>query len=517
MSNNPLDLDMKTFLKKQIEQISDNIDSDPRKMLPKKSEKFVQKVLKDDTGQLVVNEEVHNIMHQFRRIAHKKGFRKILILGCFGHGKTEQMVIGLCLEKIAKDPNILIKIVHVSDKEAVNRVRAVSDYIKNDADFKRMCPHVQPTAIWGQEKFIVKRKTISKDPTMQAFSVLSSSLGGRAHLIIYDDINDLKSAVLEPGTRENIQMMVTNVWDTRLIPGRSEVVCLMNRWHENDFSAYVMNNPTWAWMSIAVSEDKENLIYEDSFGKKKILPSWSKYTKKDFEDKHISMGDRDYNRAFRLIAYSDHDKSFPSFESCCSYGIKPVDLIGDMRDWVFAGSVDFSGIGRKGTTLVIGAINRQTNLKVPVEIFTFNNPSDLAETMIDTWQRWGTELYLCENNAVQEAIMDLLSTVINSKKLNKRFSKINIKIEGFNTGRNKLDPTKGLPSLEKEMKNKEWLFCFPKKYLPVDQHNRDVQCRMYKEMLYHPFFETNDLSMSTWILRSAFQRLVAKSNCDCFY
>lgn len=515
--SNALDFDMKTFMKRQIDHLASNIDTDPKKLLSKKSERFVQSVLKDDTGNLVKNEILHNLMHQFRRIAHRNGKRKILILGGMGLGKTEQMCIGFCLEKIAKDPNVLIKVVHVSEKEAINRVRAVSQYIQSDPDFHKICPHIKPTSIWGQEKFIVQRKTISKDPTMQAFSVLSSSLGGRAHLILYDDINDLKSAVLEPGTRENIEMMVKNVWDTRLIPGRSEIICLLNRWHENDIANYIMNNPTWAWMSLAVSEDKKTLIYEDSFGKKKIIPLWSRFTTKDYEDKHVSMGDRDFNRAYRLIAYSDHDKSFPSFESCCLYGINPIDLIGDVRDWVFAGAVDFSGIGRKGTTLKIGAMNRQTGLKVPIEVFTFNNPSELADKMIDTWQKWGVEIYLCENNATQEAIMDLLRTVIDNKKLNKKFSKINIKIEGFNTGRNKMDPSKGLPSLEKEMKNKEWTFCFPKKYLPSDQYNRDVLCRYYKEMLYHPFFETTDLVMSSWFLREAFKRLVMKSGISCFY
>jgi hypothetical protein len=502
-----LESDLKTFIESEIASVCEEIDYDPVQLLPKKSETFVQMVLKDSQGKVVKNEEVHNLMHKFRRKAHKKGIFKIAILGAFAHGKTEQMCLGFVLDRIARDPNILIKIVHVSEKEAMNRVRAISDYIKNDKDFQDLCPHIKPTSIWGQEKFIVRRKAISKDATVAAYGVLASGLGGRAHMIIFDDINDLKSAVLEPTTRENVELMLKTTWGTRLIPGHSEAILLGNRWHENDIFNYIQNNPTWAWMSIEVSEDKNNLIYKDSYKKEKKIPLWSQFTKLQLIDKHIEMGDRDYRRGFELKAYSDADKTFPNFESVCRYGINPELILGNFKDWVFGAGIDFAGLKRPGTTMVVGAMNKNTGIKIPIELYAFRNPSELPNKIVETWKKYGC-FFIAENNAVQEALIDLLQSTLDRSV----FGKYNISLDGFNTGRNKADPINGLPSIQKEFEKGEWIFCFPKKYGPEDNINeKDLWHRYYQEMKHHPFYVTSDFVMSTWFMREGFKKYHMKS------
>lgn len=431
------------------------------------------------------------------------------------HHNTEQMCIGVCLEEIAKNPNILIKIVHISEQEASNRVRAIKEYIENDEEYKKLCPHVIPTSIWGQQKFIVKRKTISKDPTCQGFSAVSGALGGRAHLILFDDINDYKSAVLEPSTREAVEGMFKTTWNTRLIQpeSESEAIVLMNRWHENDLARYIMNNPIWGWCSIEVAEDKESLIYRDSFGANKNIPLWSKYPKQSLINKHTEMGDRDYNRGYRLIPYSDSDKTFPSFDKCCRYGLKPLSLLGDFRDWKFGAGIDFASDKRPGTILMVGAMNIHTGLKIPVECHALTKPTDLAIKMFDTWSRYGIELFLAENNALQGAIIDLLESHFTQAK----FARFGIKIDGFTTGKNKADPNTGLPSLEKEFEKNEWVFCFDKQFTPADNDDRDLQYRLYMEMKHAPFYKTNDLLMSAWFLRECFKKIVRQGSGQYIY
>jgi replicative DNA helicase len=83
-----LDGDIKNFFKSSLSQLVDKIDVDYRELLPKKSEFFTVKVLKDSTGGGVKNEAVHNIMHRFIRKAKENDFNKMLILGAFGHGKS---------------------------------------------------------------------------------------------------------------------------------------------------------------------------------------------------------------------------------------------------------------------------------------------------------------------------------------------------------------------------------------------------------------------------------------------
>ena len=117
-----------TFLKSKVAHLLDAINVEFEDMVPKKSEWFVQQILKDTRGRIVRNEAVHNIMHRFMRFARSKGFNRYLVLGAFGHGKTEQLCTGYVLYRIAENPNILIKLVHVSETEAVKRCRAVRDY-----------------------------------------------------------------------------------------------------------------------------------------------------------------------------------------------------------------------------------------------------------------------------------------------------------------------------------------------------------------------------------------------------
>jgi hypothetical protein len=902
-----LESSLRTFIDVELSQMCDQISVDPVALMSNKSEVNVQRFLKDDQGKIVVNEEVHDIMHRFIRKSKRYNKNKMLCLGSFSHGKTEQLCIGYVLEQIARNPNLFVKIVHISDKEAVNRVRAIAEYIKNDKDYHNFAPHVKPTSIWGQEKFIVKRNTISQNPTVAAYGVLSSGLGGRAHLIIFDDINDLKSAVLEPTTRDNVEQMIRTTWGTRLIPGHSECLVLMNRWHESlhkstklievnglkninklkvgnkvltsngiyekvlkihkglykgkmykiiphyftpfnfecthdheillrdgwhqanqltredylvvpipkfngdwkkecleyfidkreykskkpkvttefitkedliklikkgltykeigkkyfvsvgtvynlvqqyeidtkrfnnidksifddidfwrilgywiaegsfteskkngsrdvikfsfgahetkyinevkeffnkygihvgedytdrsscnlklscrqlahwikknfdefehnkrlppwffdlpeeqfmefmmgysngdgyinekeeynivsvsktllfqiqlnllrfgiisqlnnhkkggiksvdfgwgkhdincrdsynlkitndlteqkfayingenlyikikdikirnyfgyvydittpshdfispfvvhnsDFASYAMNNPQWSWMSIEVAENKEYLIYKDSFDAEKKLPLWSKFTKEQLIGKHMEMGDRDYKRGFELKPYSDSDKTFPNFESCCKYGINPELVLGDYKDWIFGAGIDFAGTKRPGTTMVICAMNKNTGIKVPIKLFALNNPSELPNKMVEVWKDYGC-FFIAENNAVQESLIEMLQTTLDRSV----YGRYNIKIDAFNTGKNKADPQQGLPSIQKEFEKGEWIFCFPKKYGPEDNvSEKDLWHRLYQEFKYSPFYKTSDLLMSTWFVRQGFK------------
>jgi hypothetical protein len=496
---NILNADLKTFVEENIKEVCCQIGADARPTLPKHPEFFIQKIMKDKNGGYYKNEAVHNAMHQFRRRAHRNGFKKILVLGLFGHGKSEQLCIGLCLYLIAKDPNIRIKIVHVSDDEATNRVRAIKDYIDKDEDFKNICPHVIPTNIWGSKKLFVKRDFTSKDPTVQAFSVMSASIGGRADVLIFDDPQDYKTAVIEPTTRENIENIFKNIWMSRLATdGDVETIVMMNKWHENDLASFLMKNSMWAWMQIGVNEDKESLFYEDSFGLKRDIPLWSKFGKQELINRHIELGDRDYNRGYRLIAYSDSDKTFPNFAKCIQYGVKPIRLIDDPRDWIFVGGVDFSGAQRPGTALTILAVHRQTGKKIPVELRAYSGSIGLAEGLVETWRQYGIELFKAENNATQSAIIDMLTTKLGERE----FQKYNIKIEGFQTGRNKADPLVGLPAIQKEMENNEWIFCFDRQFTTDDDPEKNLWYRFYLEMLNHPFYVTSDFTMSLWFARA---------------
>lgn len=501
------DQDIRKFIKGTLAEITSGINVSYEKLVPKKSEWFVQNVLKDTKGDLVVNEAVHNVMHRYMRYAKSKGFTKYMILGAFGHGKTEQICTGYLLYRIARDPNILIKIVHVSETEAVKRCRAIRDYIVKDDDFKRMAPHIQPTPIWGSQRFTVKRKAMVKDGTVEAYGILSLAIGGRANLIVFDDPQDLKTAVLEPTTRVKIEDIFKNIWLTRLIPQDSEVLVMMNKWHENDLASMIQNNPIWSWMTIACTEDKKNLIYKDSFGREMTFPVWTKFNTDDLMIKHKELGTRDFDRGYRLIPYTDSDKTFPNFFKCCHYGISPKAPIEHESNWLFIGGIDFAGLKRPGTVMSVLAVHKKSGLKVPQEIVMLRGSGDVTEYMLRWYRKYGCELYMAENNGIQEALIDMLISSLGEDKY-KRFG---IKIEPFQTGRNKADTITGLPSIEKEFENQEWMFCFPEKVTITNMDERNPWHKLFQEFKHHPFFETTDIVMSLWFCREGVKQVFRRS------
>lgn len=415
---------------------------------------------------------------------------------------TEQLATGFVMHEIAKNPNILIKMVHVSETEAVKRCRALRDYIQKDDDIHRIAPHLLPTPIWGSQRFTVKRNAMSKDGTVEAYGVLSTAIGGRANLIVFDDPQDLKTAVLEPSTRKRIEDTIKNIWLTRLIPQDSEVLLMMNKWSDNDLISVFQRNPQWAWMTIEVSEDLTHLIFKDSFCRRYRLPLWSKFNRNDLMTKLRELGKRDFDRGYRLVAYSDTEKTFPSFEKCCHFGINPTKLIEDENNWLFIGGIDFASMKRPGTVLTIVAANKKSGMKVPVEVVLLKGSSELPFWMVKFFQKYGVDLFMAENNGVQDSIIDLLVTNLGQEK----FQKYGIKIEGFLTGRNKTDPIHGLPSLEKEFENQEWMFCFQSKPDVTIDNMDDPWIKTYFEFLNYPFYDTTDIVMSMWMAREAVKK-----------
>ena len=417
--------------------------------------------------------------------------------------------MGYALDRIARNPNILIKIVHVSDTEAIARCRAIRNYISQDDDYNRFAPHIKPTTQWGAQRFTVDRTSPAKDSTVEGYSVLSAGIGGRANLVIFDDPQDLKTAVYEPTTRKRIEDTIKNIWLTRLIPGDSEALLMMNKWHENDFASVVQRNPTWAWISIAVSECRNFLIIKDSFGRSFNYPAWELFDKKAFDEKLADVGERDFDRGYRLVPYSDSDKSFSAFETCCHYDVSPLSIVNNQKDWLYIGGIDFSSTKRPGTILTITAVHLKTGLKIPVYIKAIRKTSSLVHAIIETYKDFGVESYTAENNGVQDAIIDLLETALGDAK----YKKYNIKIESFQTGRNKADINIGLPSLNREFENREWMFCFINGKPDISQFDKNNTWeKMYHEMINHPFYETTDIVMSLWFCREGAKQYLRKSD-----
>ncbi|GAG18549.1 unnamed protein product, partial [marine sediment metagenome] len=117
-----------TLMKSGLDRLISEIEADHTDIIPS-GEDFTDQILKDEAGKPVINHTVHKEFHWFLQEAIEAGHSRIMILGAFLLGKTEQMAIGYVLERIAKDLNVRIKIISNTEQFATDRVRAVRRYI----------------------------------------------------------------------------------------------------------------------------------------------------------------------------------------------------------------------------------------------------------------------------------------------------------------------------------------------------------------------------------------------------
>ena len=69
------------------------------------------------------------------------------------------------------------------------------------------------------------------------------------------------------------------------------------------------------------------------------------------------------------------------------------------------------------------------------------------------------------------------------------------------TGRNKADPLQGLPSIEKEFDNQEWLFAIENEPKLGESDLNDPWVKLIYEFQGYPFYETTDIVMSLYFAR----------------
>lgn len=210
-----------------------------------------------------------------------------------GGGKTDQISICRATWEIGRDPEIRIKCVKNADGEA-SKVTDAARRIINSPKYREVFPWVRmDPAHWSGNSFRVLRKNRhEKEPTYQAYGILSTATGGRADLLIYDDICDMKNTIQNPALREKVRQAYQNTFQPMLVKGgRSWRV--YTPYHVNDVSIDWERNPMIRSISRPVVGWRS--LWADEFPPERL--------KTIAED----IGNIAFARAFLLKRISDED------------------------------------------------------------------------------------------------------------------------------------------------------------------------------------------------------------------
>lgn len=227
--------------------------------------RFCEYVLRDSDGSRIRQGEIHKSWNLHIEWCWENGVHPG-ILAPFGVGKTTQCVVGRVAYEVGRNPNIRVKVVCNSDEKAKERVAGIKNLMRTQA-YRYVFPGIQ---ILDGKLAKKARKTVkdtahafdvvktshyaqSIDPTVQAVGVFATSTGGRADLLVFDDVVDERNALLNPALREQVIIKCENSFMTRLVTD-GRVIYIGTPYHQADFSHELMKKKAWCVLRQPVSE-----------------------------------------------------------------------------------------------------------------------------------------------------------------------------------------------------------------------------------------------------------------------
>lgn len=452
------------------------------------SNHFCEFVLKDEKGQHINQADIHREINWHIDECRKRKLN-CGILAPFRHGKTEQVVIARTLQFLGENQNNRVFIVCNADDNAAARVESIGKYIDHDEDYHSVFPNVRAgdKTQWGRHKLVVKRESLSKDGSVEAWGITSSGTGAGCDFMIIDDPVDLRNAILNPAMRQQVKEAFKNVWSTRLAPNGFKIY-IATSWHDDDLTSELRKNSEWCFLVIKVSDDFSKFDCESSLKGKFSIPLWDQWPKEKLIARCREIGTRAFNRGYRQCALSDEDRTLPHYLQVFKHGVRVSDLVSPT--WPRVCGMDPFGKFVVIFTLALGPDGK----RYPVEIRRGKwNSTEAVMQLIDAYQTHHHQLIVVENNASQDAIIQW--AMEKGQQL---------PIWPFTTGKQKADPENGLPSLDVEFANNSWVCAMG------SEHQPDCGCGFCvwkREMSEHPIGEAADTVMASWFAREAARAL----------
>lgn len=447
---------------------------------------FAEYCLTDHLGAPWVQQSFHREWHS---LIPEAGPARVLIGAAREHAKSTQISIMRVLWELGRIPNLRVKLVAAHDDLARSLLQEIRINIERNERLHEVFPDLKPDedAGWAKERLFVKRDLIQKDPSVEAAGVLSTGAGGRADLIIFDDVVDLRNAILNPSMRDSVKRAVREVW-TNLLGPTGRAVCVGTVWHQEDLTCELRHNAEWqTWWKPAINEDGTVLWPE-------------KWSLEALERRQREIGPRAFARQFGLVPLSDEESTFPPrvVEECKRQGATwPRSEIACPAGWECVVGVDLAAsMGAKAayTVIFVIAVEPNTRRRLPLNIIRLHGDEQKFDRVVEqigaAWTRYRPSQIRVENNGYQDVLLQHLTA---------RFS--GIPIVPHTTGRNKADERIGLPGLSATMAGGGWI-------MPANgpDHSVDCQCAWCaweEELTGHPTAQHSDTVMAMWFADAA--------------
>lgn len=179
--------------------------------------------------------------------------------GFVTHNST--FVIGRIIWELGRNPDLRIKFACEDQQVAVKRLEAVKKNIEKNTAVKEVFPNLLPGIgdTWAKKSITVLRPLIDKEPSVEANGILEGVTGGRADIIIGDDVVSERNALTIPALRERVKSSWYNDWLNVAHPTKTRVWCIFTLWHRDDLNHELMKSGEWNTLFYAVPDNYGSL------------------------------------------------------------------------------------------------------------------------------------------------------------------------------------------------------------------------------------------------------------------
>lgn len=200
---------------------------------------------------------------------------RAIVLAHFGSGKSSTLAVPLACHLLGQDQNLRIKVVTNDNDNAMKRVNAVKRIIESPP-YSKVFPNVEEGEKWTNHELYLKRTGFAIDPSVQARGVLTTGIGGRADVILFDDVCDQKNS-MDSQQRKKVLSLIEETWLSRLEPD-GRVLWIATVWHQDDATHHLMRREGWCTLVQKVSDDCtciEQEVVGDMGGYPEVIPDTS--------------------------------------------------------------------------------------------------------------------------------------------------------------------------------------------------------------------------------------------------
>jgi hypothetical protein len=448
---------------------------------------FVELCMQDPLGHLWMQQPFHR---EWQALLPVEGPARVLIGAPRESAKTSQLAIARVLWELGRNPDLRVKIVTSTDDLAADIVAAIADQIARNPRVRHVFPNLRPASasLWPKpgarsNRLVVARTTQDKDPSVSGHGILSTGAGGRADLVVFDDVVDYRNAVASPTLRGRVAQSLLEVWINQLGPtGRALYVGTV--WHEDDLTMQLRANPEWTvWWRPARDEVTGEPLWPERWSLEALAA------------REREIGPRAFARQYLLQPLSDEERSFPAeVLAACRDETRVPGHVEVPKEWPCYCGVDLAAsLGQKSswTVMFTAAVDPQSKRRYPLEIIRKRQHFPATIQMIqEQWRKWHPRLIYVESNAYQMAVVQELSQTDRS-----------IPVRAYTTGTEKMDPQVGIPSLAAGMANGAWLI--PAGGPPHSTQCECGWCAWVRELSLHPGGEYSDCIMAMWLCELA--------------